>query len=82
MIKWKKKADEPIVKFTQISNFIYVQDARHLGFEQSLTHLNSTYLSMKLIRCVYRHEKNKILFISLLFYLFIFCNHHEEILSI
>ena len=28
-----KKADEPIVKFAQISNFIYIQNARHLGFE-------------------------------------------------
>ena len=49
-------------------NFIYIQNARHLGFELSLTYLNSTHLCIKLIRCVYCHEKNGILFLSLLFF--------------
>ena len=41
-----------------MSNLIYIQHNCHLGFELSLTYLDTTCLSMKLIRCVYCHEKN------------------------
>ena len=52
-----------------MSNFIYIQYNCHLGFELSLTYLDTTCLSMKLIRCVYCHEKKWVLFPSLFFFL-------------